>query len=89
MVPVLVGVVLREFFDSRLWRGFENLYCIVKEPISEKAGDCTGRYMLRQQIGEGVCGVVYMAEQEEPVRRRVALKVVKLGVDTKSVYPPQ
>ena len=52
---------------------------------SEKAGDRIGRYKLLQQIGEGGCGVVYMAEQEEPVRRRVALKVIKLGTDTKSV----
>src|SRR5213080_1605892 len=54
-------------------------------PITEKAGDRIGRYKLLQQIGEGGCGVVYMAEQEEPVRRRVALKVIKLGMDTKSV----
>jgi eukaryotic-like serine/threonine-protein kinase len=52
---------------------------------SEKAGDRIGRYKLLQQIGEGGCGVVYMAEQEEPVRRRVALKVIKLGMDTKQV----
>ncbi len=52
---------------------------------SEKAGDRIGRYKLLQQIGEGGCGVVYMAEQEEPVQRRVALKVIKLGMDTKSV----
>ena len=51
----------------------------------EKAGDRIGRYKLLQQIGEGGCGVVYMAEQEEPVRRRVALKVIKLGMDTKQV----
>src|SRR5437899_7156570 len=51
----------------------------------EKAGDRIGHYKLLQQIGEGGCGVVYMAEQEEPVRRRVALKVIKLGMDTKSV----
>src|SRR5262245_52549467 len=44
-----------------------------------------GRYKLLQQIGEGGCGVVYMAEQEEPVRRRVALKIIKPGMDTKSV----
>src|SRR5205085_5696741 len=37
------------------------------------------------KIGEGGCGAVYMAEQEEPVRRRVALKVIKLGMDTRSV----
>src|SRR5881392_1487256 len=54
-------------------------------PITEKAGDRIGRYKLLQQIGEGGCGVVYMAEEEEPVRRRVALKVIKLGMDTKSV----
>ena len=52
---------------------------------AEKAGDRIGRYKLLQQIGEGGCGVVYMAEQEEPVRRKVALKVIKLGMDTKSV----
>src|SRR5947199_6798529 len=54
-------------------------------PFTEKAGDQIGRYKLLQQIGEGGCGVVYMAEQEEPVRRRVALKVIKLGMDTKQV----
>src|SRR5438105_2220779 len=51
----------------------------------EKEGDRIGRYKLLQQIGEGGCGVVYMAEQEEPVRRRVALKVIKLGMDTRQV----
>ena len=54
-------------------------------PLSEKPGDRIGRYKLLQQIGEGGCGVVYMAEQEDPVRRRVALKVIKLGMDTKNV----
>jgi serine/threonine protein kinase len=54
-------------------------------PPVEQAGDRVGRYKLLQQIGEGGYGTVYMAEQEEPVRRRVALKVVKLGMDTKQV----
>ena len=54
-------------------------------PRTEKIGDQIGRYKLLQEIGEGGCGVVYMAEQSEPVRRRVALKVVKLGMDTKQV----
>ena len=54
-------------------------------PVTEKAGDTIGRYKLLEQIGEGGCGVVYMAEQQEPVRRRVALKVIKLGMDTKQV----
>jgi WD40 repeat protein/serine/threonine protein kinase len=53
--------------------------------VREKAGDRIGRYKLLQTIGEGGCGVVYMAEQEEPVRRRAALKIIKLGMDTKSV----
>ncbi|HTL17458.1 MAG TPA: serine/threonine-protein kinase, partial [Patescibacteria group bacterium] len=52
---------------------------------SEKPGDQIGYYKLREQIGEGGCGVVYVAEQTEPVRRRVALKVIKLGMDTKNV----
>src|ERR1043166_610739 len=50
-----------------------------------KEGDWIGRYKLLQKIGEGGCGTVYMAEQKEPVRRRVALKVIKLGMDTKAV----
>src|SRR6185295_10526314 len=54
-------------------------------PPTEKAGDRIGRYKLLQQIGEGGCGVVYMAEQEKPVHRRVALKVIKVGMDTRSV----
>ncbi len=52
---------------------------------TEKPGDRIGRYKLLEQIGEGGCGVVYVAEQEEPVRRRVALKVIKLGMDTRQV----
>ena len=48
-------------------------------------GSKIGPYKLLQKIGEGGCGVVYMAEQEKPVRRRVALKVIKLGMDTKNV----
>jgi len=56
-----------------------------KRLLTEKPGDWIGRYKLLQQIGEGGCGVVYMAEQEEPVRRRVALKVIRLGMDTKGV----
>jgi tRNA A-37 threonylcarbamoyl transferase component Bud32 len=54
-------------------------------PPEEQAGERIGRYKLLQKIGEGGCGAVYMAEQEEPVRRRVALKVIKLGMDTKQV----
>jgi WD40 repeat protein/tRNA A-37 threonylcarbamoyl transferase component Bud32 len=50
-------------------------------------GPCTviGRYKLLEKIGEGGFGVVYVAEQREPVKRRVALKIIKLGMDTKQV----
>ena len=53
--------------------------------IGEKAGDRIGRYKLIEQIGEGGYGLVFMAEQEEPVHRQVALKIIKPGMDTKSV----
>ncbi|HEX2860977.1 MAG TPA: serine/threonine-protein kinase, partial [Lacunisphaera sp.] len=51
----------------------------------EAIGTRIGRYKLLQKIGEGGWGVVYRAEQEEPVRRSVALKIIKLGMETKSV----
>jgi serine/threonine protein kinase/tetratricopeptide (TPR) repeat protein len=54
-------------------------------PIIEKPGDRIGRYKLLEQIGEGGCGIVYRAAQEEPIRRQVALKVIKLGMDTRQV----
>ena len=56
-----------------------------EEPPDEAVGQTLGRYKLLERIGEGGCGVVYVAEQTEPVRRRVALKVIKLGMDTKQV----
>ncbi|HVR35565.1 MAG TPA: protein kinase [Methylomirabilota bacterium] len=55
------------------------------EPADEAMGQTLGRYKLLEKVGEGGCGVVYVAEQTEPVRRRVALKVIKLGMDTKAV----
>ena len=48
----------------------------------EEAGEWIGNYKLLQQIGEGGFGVVWMAEQEKPVRRWVALKIIKMGMDT-------
>src|SRR5690349_18006693 len=56
-----------------------------KVAAGEQPGDRVERYRLLQQLGEGGCGVVFLAKQETPVRRRVALKVVKPGMDTKSV----
>ncbi len=54
-------------------------------PIAEGPGARIGPYKLLQQIGEGGMGVVYMAEQTEPVRRRVALKIIKPGMDSRQV----
>jgi len=48
-------------------------------------GAVIGRYKLLEEIGEGGMAVVYMAEQKEPIRRKVALKIIKLGMDTKQV----
>ena len=53
--------------------------------MPETPGKMIGRYKLLQQIGEGGFGTVYMAEQQEPVRRKVALKIIKPGMDTKQV----
>src|SRR5215813_11970881 len=52
---------------------------------TERLGDRVGRYRLLEEIGHGGCGVVYLAEQKEPVRRQVALKIIKLGMDTRQV----
>jgi len=49
--------------------------------VTEKPGDRIGRYKLLEQIGEGGYGVVYMAEQAEPIRRRVALKLIFYSPD--------
>jgi serine/threonine protein kinase/WD40 repeat protein len=54
-------------------------------PITEKPGTVIGPYKLLQKIGEGGMGVVYMAEQAQPVRRRVALKIIKPGMDSAQV----
>lgn len=51
----------------------------------EELGTHIGRYQLIERIGAGGCGVVYLAEQREPVRRKVALKIIRLGMDTESV----
>ena len=55
------------------------------DQVGEQPGRIVGRYKLLQEIGEGGFGIVWMAEQLEPVRRKVALKIIKLGMDTKQV----
>ncbi len=73
--------------DSLLDRGYEDRASspTIDQPITEKPGTQIGPYKLLQQIGEGGMGVVYMAEQKEPVKRRVALKIIKPGMDTRQV----
>jgi tetratricopeptide (TPR) repeat protein len=55
------------------------------QPLSESPGTVIGPYKLLEQIGEGGFGIVFMAEQQQPVRRKVALKVLKPGMDTRQV----
>ena len=52
---------------------------------AEEMDTRVGRYRLLDKLGEGGCGIVYLAEQMEPVRRRVALKIIRLGMDTENV----
>ncbi len=58
---------------------------VVDQPNEEASGTQIGRYRLLEKIGEGGFGAVYVAEQREPVKRRVALKIIKLGMDTRQV----
>jgi hypothetical protein len=67
------------------WGALELSGAVAEVVVTEKPGDHIGRYRLLEKIGEGGCGMVYMAEQTEPIRRRVALKVIKLGMDTRQV----
>jgi serine/threonine protein kinase len=70
-----------------LLRAFKQSKSNASLPVSqtEKEGDQVGPYKLLQQIGEGGFGTVWMAEQSEPISRKVALKVIKAGMDTKEV----
>jgi tetratricopeptide (TPR) repeat protein len=62
-----------------------HLAATTNEPIREGLGTVIGLYKLLEQVGEGGFGVVFMAEQQEPIRRKVALKVLKPGMDTRQV----
>ena len=55
------------------------------DPLTEAVGSTVGSYKLLSLLGEGGCGVVYLAEQKRPIERRVALKLIKPGMDTKRV----
>jgi hypothetical protein len=62
-----------------------NLVATAEEPVRERPGTLIGPYKLMEQIGEGGMGLVFVAEQQQPVRRKVALKVIKPGMDTREV----
>src|SRR5262245_41258425 len=63
-----------------------NLVATVDElPVTERPGAMIGPYRLMEQVGEGGMGLVFVAEQQQPVRRKVALKVIKPGMDTRQV----
>src|SRR5262249_53770092 len=61
------------------------LVATLDEPITERPGTVIGPYKLMEQIGEGGMGLVFVAEQQHPVRRKVALKVIKPGMDTRRI----
>jgi eukaryotic-like serine/threonine-protein kinase len=61
------------------------LAATVDDPIAERPGMVIGPYKLMEQIGEGGMGLVFVAEQQQPVRRKVALKIIKPGMDSKQV----
>jgi hypothetical protein len=65
--------------------GGDALVVTVDDPISERPGTVLGPYKLMEQIGEGGMGLVFVAEQQHPVRRKVALKVIKPGMDSRQV----
>jgi serine/threonine-protein kinase len=80
---------LREEIDSLVAASFadENFMApadriLWEEVRGERAGDMIGRYKLLRQLGEGGFGTVYLAEQSAPVKRQVALKVIKPGMDS-------
>jgi eukaryotic-like serine/threonine-protein kinase len=88
----------RDYLDrmAALLRGFDGAGSFLESsppgtatidlpPIAERPGTVIGRYKLLEEIAEGGMGIVYMAEQREPVRRKVALKIIKLGMDTREV----
>jgi WD40 repeat protein/serine/threonine protein kinase len=82
-----VEALLRRHADEQgpLERPDFNMVATADVPLTERPGAVIGPYKLLQQIGEGGMGVVYMAEQQQPLRRKVALKIIKPGMDSAQV----
>jgi serine/threonine protein kinase/tetratricopeptide (TPR) repeat protein len=87
LYPKLMALVRNEKDDSFLeGPAAEALETLVgPAPLAEAPGCVIGKYKLLERLGEGGFGVVYKAEQKEPVKRRVALKIIKVGMDTREV----
>ncbi len=83
--PKCGAIIDKVLADESLQPAASSLVATRELPTEGLEGTVLDRYKLRQQLGEGGFGTVYLAEQTEPVRRRVALKIVKLGMDTKQV----
>ncbi len=77
--------VLRSVSSEDLGGGGHEILRRPAAVADEAPGALIGPYRIVRKIGEGGCGAVYVAEQDKPVRRRVALKIIKLGMDTRSV----
>src|SRR5262249_34920815 len=82
-----VEQLVRDHFRAGafLERPAAHLVATGKAPVSERPGTVLGPYKLMEQIGEGGMGLVFVAEQQQPVRRKVALKVIKPGMDSRQV----
>ncbi|MGO9467968.1 MAG: tetratricopeptide repeat protein [Isosphaeraceae bacterium] len=81
-----VEELLRAHQDAGAFLGGAGQQDVTRDhPISERPGTIIGPYKLLEQIGEGGFGLVFMAEQQQPVRRKVALKILKPGMDTRQV----
>src|SRR5215213_5235145 len=81
-----IAIEIRELFPAMLMMEQSGLNpSFDSTRVAEHPGSVIGRYKLLERIGEGGFGVVFMAEQQHPVRRRVALKVIKPGMDTRQV----
>ena len=80
-----------KFFDTRpvseppVFETFHEASAAPEADFTEGIGTKIGRYRLLERLGEGGCGVVYLAEQVEPVRRRVALKIIRVGMNTDAI----
>lgn len=73
------------YLDRPVAEAAKSVATIDYAPVTEKPGSMIGPYKLKEQIGEGGFGLVFVAEQQEPVKRKVALKVIKPGMDSRQV----